>query len=113
MEAPIETTVSAPETNPETPSVEPQVPEPQAPVNEPIPAEPSTPDTVPTESKETTPENPIEQIPAFDEKALEGILDEIAASNSVTSKFTFKEDIKTEVPQTPNNPAPSADEKKE
>lgn len=91
MEAPIETPVSAPETNPESPTVEPQVSEATAPVTEPIPAEPSTPETTTAPAQETTPA-PTEAIPDFDEKALEGILDEIAASANVP-KFTFKEDV--------------------
>lgn len=97
MEAPIETPVSAPETTPESPTVEPQAPEATAPVAEPIPAEPSTPETPPA-----TPETPpqAEVIPDFDEKALEGILDEIAASVPNSPKFTFKEDVKADTPPT-------------
>ena len=95
MEAPIETPVSAPETNLESPTVEPQVSEATAPVTEPIPAEPSTPETPTVPTQESTPESQAEVIPDFDEKALEGILDEIAASANVP-KFTFKEDVKKE-----------------
>ena len=77
MEAPIETTVSAPETIPESPTVEPQAPESTTTVTEPIPAEAPNTDTAPVTTEETP---QAETIPEFDEQALEGILDEIAAS---------------------------------
>lgn len=114
MEAPIETTVSAPETTPDTPSVEPQTPEPQAPVTEPIPAETPSTDAAIVEKKEETPTTQTDSVPDFDEKALEGILEEIAAINPVPQKFTFKEDTKVDTPEVPNTEAvPSTAEKKE
>ena len=108
MEAPIETTVSAPETIPESPTVEPQAPESTTTVTEPIPAEAPNTDTAPVTTEETP---QAETIPEFDEQALEGILDEIAASANWSQKFTFKED-KTETTPT-TDIVPSTEPKKE